>query len=209
MGAVSEQVRQTVIETSPLYGVYEQVVDRVSAYEMLCGAFKKEQAAQVAPTQVQVSTAQPEISKPQSFMVYDPATGGYVSRSLPQMSAPVQPSAPVLQVEEPAHVAQPVQPAMQQMPVMVFDPTTGQYIQKMMTMQLDPATGNYVAVQPQSAAAVSPAAAARVEKETEKQARRRRRPKRSALRRSAVSVPTSCVRNAPSAPAAMILFLAA
>ena len=169
MGAVSEQVRQTVIETSPLHGVYEQVVDRVSAYEMLCGAFKKEQAAQVAPAQVQVSTAQPEISKPQSFMVYDPATGGYVSRSLPQMSAPVQPSAPVLQVEEPAPAAQPVQPAMQQMPVMVFDPTTGQYIQKMMTMQLDPATGNYVAVQPQSAAAVSPAAAARAEKEAEKQ----------------------------------------
>lgn len=171
MGAISEQNRQTIIETSPVHGLYEQMIDRVSAYEMLCGAFKKEQAAAqtVTPAQVQVSTAQPEISKPQSFMVFDPATGGYVARQLPQMSQPaVQPTAPVLQVEQPAPQAA-AQPALQQMPVMVFDPTTGQYIQKMMTMQLDPATGNYVAVQPQNAAPVNPAAAKQAEREAEKQ----------------------------------------
>ena len=165
MNAIDGELRRTFIETSPFFGVYDEPVDRQSAYEMLVSAFQKQQIQPAAPVlqpaQVQVSTAQPTMSRPQGFMVYDPATGGYVQKQLTTMSP--LPQAPTLQVE------QPVQPQAQQMPVMVFDPASGQYVQRMMTMQLDPATGNYVAVQPQSAAPVDPKAAERAEKEAEKQ----------------------------------------
>lgn len=165
MNAIDGELRRTFIETSPFFGVYDEPVDRQSAYEMLVSAFQKQQMQPAAPTmqsaQVQVSTAQPTMSRPQGFMVYDPATGGYVQKQLTTMSP--LPQAPILQVE------QPVQPQAQQMPVMVFDPASGQYVQRMMTMQLDPATGNYVAIQPQSAAPVDPKAAERAEKEAEKQ----------------------------------------
>ena len=165
MNAIDGELRRTFIETSPFFGVYDEPVDRQSAYEMLVSAFQKQQIQPAAPVlqpaQVQVSTAQPTMSRPQGFMVYDPATGGYVQKQLTTMSP--LPQAPTLQVE------QPVQPQAQQMPVMVFDPASGQYVQRMMTMQLDPATGNYVAVQPQSAAPVDARAAERAEKEAEKQ----------------------------------------
>ena len=165
MSAIDDDLRRTFIETSPFFGVYDEPVDRQSAYEMLVSAFQKEQIQPAAPVmqpaQVQVSTAQPTMSRPQGFMVYDPATGGYVQKQLTTMSP--LPQVPTLQVEQPA------QPQAQQMPVMVFDPASGQYVQRMMTMQLDPATGNYVAVQPQSAAPVDARAAERAEKEAEKQ----------------------------------------
>ena len=165
MSAVDDHLRRTFIETSPFFGVYDEPVDRQSAYEMLVSAFQKEQIRPAAPAlqhaQVQVSTAQPTMSRPQGFMVYDPATGGYVQKQLSTMSP--LPQVPTLRVE------QPTQPQTQQMPVMVFDPASGQYVQRMMTMQLDPVTGNYVAVQPQQAAPVDPKAAERAEKEAEKQ----------------------------------------
>lgn len=144
MSAIDAELRKTFIETSPFYGVYDEQVDRHSAYEMLVGAFQKEPLQPVMPVvqpaDVQVTTA-PVMSKPQGFMVYDPATGGYVQKELNTMT-PIptqQPQVPTIQV-------QPQQPVVQQMPVMVLDPTTGQYVQKMMTMQLDPTTGNYIAV---------------------------------------------------------------
>lgn len=165
MSAIDAQLRRTFIETSPLYGVYDEPVDRQSAYEMLVSSFCREQVQPAAPVlqpaQVQVSTAQPVMSRPQGFMVYDPATGGYVQKQLSGMTP--LPQVPTLQVEQPA------QPQVQQMPVMVFDAASGQYVQRMMAMQLDPATGNYVAVQPQQAAPVDARAAERAEKEAEKQ----------------------------------------
>ena len=165
MSAIDAQLRRTFIETSPLYGVYDEPVDRQSAYEMLVSSFRREQVQPAAPVlqpaQVQVSTAQPVMSRPQGFMVYDPATGGYVQKQLSGMTP--LPQVPTLQVEQPA------QPQVQQMPVMVFDAASGQYVQRMMAMQLDPATGNYVAVQPQQAAPVDARAAERAEKEAEKQ----------------------------------------
>ena len=98
-------------------------------------------------------------NQPKGFMVYDPTTGQYVQQQLPQMTPvqpaqPVQPTQPVqpapqpvptIQVQPEAPVAQPV---VQQMPVMVFDPASGQYVQQMMLMQQDPTTGNWIAVQP-------------------------------------------------------------
>ena len=166
MKAIDAELRKTFIETSPFQGVYDEMVDRQSAYEMLVDAFKKESAPAVQPAQVQVTVEQPTVSKPQGFMVYDPATGNYVQRQIATMSP--LPQVPTIQVEEPAPV---VQPQVQQMPVMMFDPTTGQYIQKMMTMQLDPATGNYIAVQPQQAAPVDPKTAEKAAKEAEKAAK--------------------------------------
>lgn len=151
MGAIDEQTRQVFLETSPFAGVYDEMVDRQSAYEMLCAAFQKEQAAPAAAP-VQVSTLQPTLSPSQGFMVFNPATGAYEQRQLPGMTPPPQAS-----------------PQVQQMPVMMFDPTTGQYVQRMMTMRLDPATGNYVAVQPQPAAPVDTKAAEKAAKEAEKQ----------------------------------------
>lgn len=179
MGAIDDELRQSMMETSPFAGVYDQVVDRQSAYEMLVSAFQKERqpAPQPVVTQaapVQVTTAQPAKVQYQGFMVYNPATGGYEQRTLPGMEIPAQPVQPAVQ---PA--PQPVQPAQtavaqapSMMPVMVFDPTSGQYVQKMMAMQLDPATGNYVAVAPQSAAPAAPVdarAAEKAAKEAEKE----------------------------------------
>ena len=165
MKAIEPELRKTFIETSAFYGVYDEQVDRQSAYEMLVSSFQREPIAPVVqPAEVQVSTAQPVATKPQGFMVYDPATGGYVQKQLSTMS-------PLPTAQEPQVPTIQVQPEVQQMPVMVFDAATGQYVQKMMTMQLDPVTGNYVAVQPQNAAPVDPKAAEKAAKEAEKAAK--------------------------------------
>lgn len=177
MNAIDDTTRQSCIEASPFCGVYDTPIDRVSAYEMLAGAFQKEQlAAPEAPIAPQVTTAEPTISRPEAFLVFDPQTGHYVQREAAQ---PVQSAQPApdsgtprpawMTAEEPARPAwqnqqatQPVQavptlnvqqaPQVQNMLVMVYDPTSGQYVQKMMPMQLDPATGNYVPAQAQPAA---------------------------------------------------------
>ena len=165
MKGIDPATRQAIMDGSPFRGVYDEVVDRESAYEMLAASFQREQAPApvqafrpVPAAQVQVTSAQPTFSQPQGFKVYDPATGQYVQRDIPTMSP--LPQQPVIQqpvVQQPA--------AVQQMPVMMYDPATGQYVQRMMTMQLDPATGNYVAVQPQNAAPANPQAAREAEKQ--------------------------------------------
>ena len=109
----------------------------------------------------------------QTFKKFDPVTGQYVEQEIPEMTQiPAAPAAtpapdpvPTIQVQPAAPapvVQQPVvqQPVLQQMPVMVLDPTTGQYVQQMMLMQQDPATGNWMAVQqaPVTAAPAAPAA---------------------------------------------------
>ncbi len=63
-----------------------------------------------------------------------------------------------------------VQPQVQQMPVMVLDPATGQYVQQMMAMQLDPTTGNDVPVQ-QPQIVTDPKVLAEQQKAAEKAAR--------------------------------------
>ena len=151
MNAISDEVRAEEIRTSYFAGVYDKTVDRESAYEQLAASFQQQNQftwqAPAAPAAPQITTAAPTVVKPQGFMIFDPATGSYVQRELPQMelpqAAPVETApapVPTLQVAP----AQPAAPAIQQMPVMMFDPATGQYKQQMMAMQLDPATGNYV-----------------------------------------------------------------
>ncbi len=177
MNAIDAELRKTFIETSPFFGVYDEQVDRESAYEMLVGAFQKEQIQPVQPmmpvmpviqpADVQVTTA-PVVTKPQGFMVYDPATGGYVQKELTTMT-PIptqqQPKVPVYQQPQAVPTIQ-VQPQVQQMAVMVQDPVTGQYVQKIMTMQLDPTTGNYIPVQ--QAQPMDPKEAEKLRKEAEK-----------------------------------------
>ena len=145
---IDPAVRQECIENSVFAGVYDEVIDRESAYELLVAAFDKQPVAPAAPVvpaapAVQISTKQPMVQKPQGFMVFNPATGAYEQKQIETMSP--LPQVPTIQVAEPA-------PVVQQMPVMVYDAATGQYTQQMMTMQLDPATGNFVPV-PQQAAA--------------------------------------------------------
>ena len=113
----------------------------------------------------------------QTFKVFDPTTGQYVEKEIEgmtppaepvQQAVPQQPAAPVIDVAQQVvqaapqvvQAAQPVvqavqqavptiqvQPQLQQMPVLVQDPTTGQMVQQMMTVQYDAATGTYVPVQ--------------------------------------------------------------
>ncbi len=152
IGAISEDLRKTFVETSPFYGVYDQMVDRESAYEYLVTRMNDvAQAAPVAPvvqTPVQqpvVQTVARPVAPPQGFMVFDPATGGYVQKQLETMPAAEPVQVPVS--AQPAAPVVPVQQSVQQM-VLVYDPTTGAYKQQMMTMTYDPASGQYLPVQP-------------------------------------------------------------
>ena len=160
MKGIDPAVRQECIETSMFAGVYDQMIDRESAYELLVAAFDKQPiAAPAAPVQVPVTTKQPVVQQPQGFMVFNPATGAYEQKQLATMSP--LPQVPTIQVEPEA----PTAPAVQQMPVMVYDAATGQYTQQMMPMQLDPATGNYVSVPAQPAAPATPKTAKEIEAE--------------------------------------------
>jgi len=153
IGAISEELRNTFIETSAFHGVYDEVVDRESAYEYLVASMTETAAPAPAPA-VQAPVQQPvvqttarPVAAPQGFMVFDPATGTYVQKQLETM--PAVPAAPAVP-ERPAAPVQPVQaaqPPVQQM-VLVYDPTTGAYKQQMMTMAFNPATGQYMPVQP-------------------------------------------------------------
>ena len=195
MSAIDDAVRQECIESSPFCGVYDTPIDRVSAYEMLAGAFQKEQMPAPEAAAPQITTAAPTVSRPDAFLVFDPQTGHYVQREAAQpvqqplasaqsmqsntprpawMAAdePARPAWQNQQIEQPANQAQPVpvlnvqQPQVQNMLVMVYDPASGQYVQKMMPMQLDPATGNYVPAQAQPA---TPTMTKAQEREAEKQ----------------------------------------
>lgn len=207
MGTISDSLRQTFIETSPFYGVYEQEIDRDSAYEYLVGRMTEtaassqkpaepvrtapvmdvpvqQPAAPAAPVQAAqpVAPAQPiapaqPVTPAQGFMVFDPATGAYVSKQLETMQTAEAP--------QPAQTAAvvPAQPQTIQQNMLVLDPTTGAYTQKLMTLAYDPATGQYTPVQTEEdikAAKEAAAAQAKAEKEAakaekERQAEERRK----------------------------------
>ncbi|MGN1369468.1 MAG: helicase HerA-like domain-containing protein [Aristaeellaceae bacterium] len=161
MRAISDEARAEEIRTSCFAGIYDEAIDHQSAYEQLAAAFRQKQDTwqppvwQGAAPQLQVSTAAPTSSKPHGFKVFDPATGGYIQQELPQ-TAPIQQNVPAPQTA-----------SIQQMPVMMFDPATGQYRQQMMPMQLDPATGNYVPAAQPAATPASPMTARELEKQRE------------------------------------------
>lgn len=170
LGAVSDSLRRTFIETSPFYGVYEQVIDRESAYEYLVSRMSQaaeaaqapvQQAAPYAPTQPVITQAPAPVASSQSFMVFDPATGTYVQKQL----ATMQQSEPAVPVSQPVVPAQPVQQT-----VLVYDPTTGAYKQQVMNLTYDAATGQFRPVQQLSEKEAQKAAAEqdRLEKEAKK-----------------------------------------
>ncbi len=202
IGAIDDGLRQTCIETSPVYGVYEQVVDRISAYEMLetdmgsavVSDFPEVPSLVYTPDAEEVSYDAPSLVyqpepyapsaspvletpepaaqpvKPQGFMVYDPVTGTYTKKEIPTMTVnpffsqtESAPQAPVQQAQKP------VQPQISEMPVLIYDASLGQYVQKVMKVQRDPVTGAVTPIQPANAAPVDPKAAAAAEKEAEKQ----------------------------------------
>ena len=204
IGTIDANLRQMFVQTSPFHGVYETPIDRESAYEYLAGVLSQAPAP-VTPT---ISYASPAFTPPQAaqsitapaapvapstaFMVYDPATGQYVSKAIETMSpvAPYHPAAPV------ASAAPSVAPAAPQtvlQNVLMLDPTTGQYVQKQMHMTLDPATGQYVPVVPavaqranEKAQKEALAAQSKAQKEAERAEKERiaeeRRQKADALR---------------------------
>ena len=113
IGAISDDLRKTFIETDMIGEKYDQPLDRESAYEVLAQAFAKKAAAE---TQVVTPVPAPEIQaaapvqappapQPMVFRVFNPQTGMYEERVLGNM-------APVEQTTAPAPV-QPAYPAQQ------------------------------------------------------------------------------------------------
>ena len=107
IGAIDAATRATFINESPFHGLYENMVDRQSAYEYLAGTLNQGKGM-ISPMPAAspfntVSGAMP-VMAPQAAPVF------------PMPAAPVAPAAPVTAAPSTAF--------------MVFDPTTGQYVQK-------------------------------------------------------------------------------
>ena len=126
MGSISDETRKETIESSPLKGVYDEPVDRESAYEILNAAMQQETTDTVdyvEPSQVTVSTVQP--TRVTAVKRYDPQTGAYIGET---QTVPTE--------------------VLQEIPVMVFNPVTRRYTQQMVPARLDPTTGQFVPIQP-------------------------------------------------------------
>ena len=175
MGTIDPTLRKTFIDTGAFAGVYDMPIDRQSAYEYLAASMNLGRQDAPAPAPVEAAPAfvaapvapAPQAATPQapSFMVYNPATGGYQAREIPAMAA--------VQETAPAQAAPLVQSTQQS--VLVLDPTTGQYVRRNMTLVLDPATGQYTPVlseEEQKAAAKAQKEQLKAQREAEKLARR-------------------------------------
>ncbi len=147
IGAISDTLRQELIETSELKGKYDTMFDRQSAYEVLSGKFfshgvQQTSVLQEIPAQpVEAVDAEEAAPVPQAvqtvtFKVYDPATGTYVEREVQAPAAYVPPTQTVYAPQTQTHPqAQEIQPAPAPQvpatqatpPVLVFNPKTGQY----------------------------------------------------------------------------------
>lgn len=92
MHAIDEQARAACMENSAFRGVYDTIVDRVSAYEMLAGVFQAQPTPVLqmptATPQPVITTAQPTVSRPQAFLTFDPQTGRYVQSMQEVTSTP-------------------------------------------------------------------------------------------------------------------------
>ncbi len=133
LGAVSSQIRSQVIATSPLAGVYDTLVPRVGAYELLRQKELQERPvvyyippqpvqpipSPTTPLAAQVSTVQTDMG--QKFKVFDPVSGQYVEKEIPtmtQVQEPVQPQIQAQPVQQP--VVQASQPVYQPAPQPVY-----------------------------------------------------------------------------------------
>jgi len=121
IGAVSDELRKTFIDTDMIGAKYDQPYDRESAYEALSQLFTQQgvqqtQVVRPLPAMEQQPVIQQEPQpayQPMAFRVYNPQTGQYEERALstmPQPTAPQpQPAAPQYPVQQ-----QPAYPAYQQ-----------------------------------------------------------------------------------------------
>ena len=175
MGTIDPALRKTFIDTGAFTGVYDTPVDRESAYEFLAATMNLGRQAAPVPALVEAAPAftaapvpaqaQQKAAQGPTFMVYNPATGGYQTKEIPAMT-------PVREAPQPAASAL-VQSTQQS--VLVLDPVTGQYVRREMTLVLDPATGQYVPVQSEEekkAAAQAQKEQLKAQREAEKLARR-------------------------------------
>ena len=139
------QAAQQVYQAQPVYQPAPQPV-----YQQAQPVYQAAQESQPVAQEAQPVYQAPVYPDPQAAVqpVYQPAQ--------PVVQAPQQ-TVPVIQV----------QPRTQQMPVLVLDPATGQYVQQMMDMVLDAATGNYVP----APVAADPKALAEQQKAAEKAAK--------------------------------------
>ncbi len=127
-----------------------------------------QQPAAEIPVMQQPVMQQPVVQQPvvQQPVVQQPV----VQQPVMQQPAVQQPLQGIVQPSQTVPTIQ-VQPQVQQMPVLVLDQATGQYVQQMMPMQLDPATGNYVPVQVQQQIVTDPKVLAEQQKAAEKAAK--------------------------------------
>jgi len=179
MGTIDAGLRQTFIQTSPFHGLYEQTIDRESAYEYLAGILTQGKpvipaAPMATPTAPVMSQAPVAAAPAAGFMVFDPTTGQYVQKQ-PE-------TAPPMAVPQAATSAAPVAQQTIQQNVLVLDPATGQYVQKLMTMALDPVTGQYVPVVSEAEQRAADKARREAEKAEKERIAAERREKADALR---------------------------
>jgi len=100
IGAISDDLRRTFIETDLIGEKYDQAMDRESAYEVLARQFAAQAAAPdtqvVAPIPAQEIQQQAvpyqTASQPMVFRVFNPQTGMYEERQLATMAQPVTPA---------------------------------------------------------------------------------------------------------------------
>ena len=161
MGPISEEKRAECLANSPFTGVYDEVVDRESAYEILAAREEEGEDTKTGSTvtadQVSVTTAQPaQVLRPQVVMRYDPQTGEYLQQSVPTAADRAPTSVPTLDLD------------VEQRTVMVYDPVTCTYQQQLVPMRLDPTTGGWVPMQ-------QPAALTAAELQRRREAERLRR----------------------------------
>lgn len=118
IGAISEQLRQTVIQTSELFGKYDEAFDRESAYEVLSQRFAQSgiEAIHVLKQEVLGGSQAEPAARKMGYKVFDPASGRYI---VSEEAAPIEVQQPMVR-SVPARQSAPA-------PVLVFNPQTGQY----------------------------------------------------------------------------------
>ena len=129
IGAISDSLRQSIMDTSDVRDKYTNMFDRESAYEMLSAKYQSQGVygtarmvvEEIAGTVEEAAAPAPQPPK-SAIQIFDPATGQYVTREMQNpvsYPAPQQAPAPVPQQVKKVEQAPP--------PVLVYNPQTGQY----------------------------------------------------------------------------------
>ena len=97
IGAISDELRKTFIETDMIGQKYDTALDPESAYEILSRHFtengaEETQVVRPIPVEAEAAAAPEPVYQPVAFRVYNPQTGQYEERVMPTMQAPVQQS---------------------------------------------------------------------------------------------------------------------